>query len=69
MQKSPNISKTVVVGHNKDVHIISEMNKHVDIDKMFQEHYTYLKRIYDDKAFAKAMDSIYSARIFKHVER
>lgn len=32
MQKSPNISKTVVVGHNEDVHIISEMNKHVDID-------------------------------------
>ncbi len=71
MNKSPNVVKSVIVGHNGNVHIISGMNKQVDIEKMFSEEYTYIKDIYGDKdlALVKATDSVYSKGIFEHVER
>lgn len=71
MQKSPNVIKSVIIGHNGKVHIIDNMNKKVGIEKLFEERYTYFKDKYLDKdiAMVKSTNTIYNKKIFDYTVR
>lgn len=70
-QKTPNMNKIVVAGHNGKVYTVDEIDRIVDLKKLYSDEYRYFRKLYGDDIIAneKAMDVIYSSGICKLVER
>ena len=66
--KHENISSIVAVGHDGTVHTISNINRKVDIDKLWEDVYNDFVNVYNDKRVAtkKATSILYEMNLFKY---
>lgn len=72
MQKTKNISKIVVAGHNGKIYTISNINRNVDIKALYERELRYYKTIYSGDIYMaqeKATQAIYDMKIFEFLER
>lgn len=68
--KNEKVYASVVVGHDGSVHVLSDFNRKVDIEAMYDKWYDYYKEIFQhkDRARIKATDKIYDLGAFKYKE-
>lgn len=71
MYKHNNVSAVVAVGHDGTVHTISNLNRKVNIDKLWNEVYNDCVNMYKDKNVAakKATSILYEMGLFKYESR
>lgn len=64
-----NADVSIAIGHNGSVHYIYDINREIDIDKIYKEVYNYSLEEYGNKDLAtkKATDALYKSGAFKYV--
>lgn len=69
--KNDFVNASIIVGHNGSVHMISNPNRSVDIDKVWEEGYNYYLKKYQNKSIAehKVLDLLYRSEIFIYESR
>lgn len=69
--KQENVKASIVVGHDGSVNIISNINRKIDIEKIYNRYYNEYKKIgYESQhARIKATDEIYSIGIFDYITK
>lgn len=69
--KQKNVKASIVVGHDGSVSIITNINRKVDIEKIYNEYYNKYKQLgYEGQhAKLKATDDIYNLNVFKYIEK
>ena len=69
--KQDNVSSVVAVGHDGTVHVVSNINRNTDIDKLWNEVYNAYVYEYKDKDLAKvkATTQLYEMNLFKYESR
>lgn len=71
MAKNEKIEKLIVAGHDGSLHIISDLNRSVDLKETYQEIYNEFVALHQNKQLADllAMDEIYKMGLFNYQER
>lgn len=72
MQRTKDISKIVVAGHNGKIYTISNINRSVDIKNLYEKELQYYKMIYSGDIYMaqeKATQAIYDMNLFEFLER
>ena len=65
------IEASIAVGHNGMVHIVSNPDRTIDIEKLYESLYNEYKEIYANSEIAKiyALDDLYDLKIFDYESR
>ena len=65
------IKATIAVGHNGMVHIVSNPDRTLDIEKLYESLYNEYKEIYANSELARiyALDDLYDLKIFDYESR
>ena len=65
------LDATIAVGHNGSIYIVSNPNRTVDIEKLYEMFYNEYKEIYANSELAKvyALDDLYGLKIFDYENR
>ena len=65
------IEASIAVGHNGIVHIVSNPNRKIDIEKLYESLYNEYKEIYANSELARiyALDDLYDLKIFDYESR
>lgn len=65
------IEASIAVGHNGMVHIVSNPDRTIDIEKLYESLYSEYKEIYANSEIAKiyALDDLYDLKIFDYESR
>lgn len=71
MYENKNVSALVAVGHDGSIQIVSDLNRKIPIDKLWEEAYNDAVNIYSNKEIAtiKATDLLYEIGLFKTERR
>ena len=71
MQDQKNVEKIIVAAHNGKVYIISNIDRTVNLETMYEKEITFYKKNGFDIALAKkkALDAIYEKGVFEYEER
>ena len=66
--KQENVKSSIIVGHDGTVNCISNINRNIDIEKVYQEYYNEYKKLgYEGQhAKIKATDAIYEINLFDY---
>ena len=69
--RQENVKASIVVGHDGSVSMISNINRKVNIEKIYNEYYNKYKQLgYESQhAKLKATDDIYNLNVFKYIEK
>ena len=69
MYKEDKAELSMAVGHDGTIHIISNMNRNVDIEKIYNKWYDFYKQSYTrEMAKIKATDRLYELNLFDYKE-
>lgn len=64
-----NVCLSVAAGHDGTIHYIYDLNRKIDIEKIYNEEYNEFRKYYEDNmAKKKATDVLYSLNIFKYIK-
>ena len=65
------IEASIAVGYNGMVHIVSNPDRTIDIEKLYESLYSEYKEIYANSEIAKiyALDDLYDLKIFDYESR
>lgn len=65
------VEASIAVGHNGIVHIVSNPNRKIDIEKLYESLYNEYKEIYANSELARiyALDDLYDLKIFDYESR
>lgn len=65
------IEASIAVGHNGIVHIVSNPNRKIDIEKLYESLYNEYKEIYANSELSRiyALDDLYDLKIFDYESR
>lgn len=71
MFHNSDVEASIAIGHDGSVHIISNLNRKINIDKMFEALYDKYKKIHmnSDVARIHALDDIYDLNVFDYEKR
>lgn len=68
--KQNNVIMSIVAGHDGSLHYIYDINRHVDIESIYNDWYNYYKKNNTPAGLAKikATDRLYEMGVFKYLE-
>lgn len=71
MWKEPKVSTSIIVGHDGSVFSLSNMNRKIPLDKIYEKAYNETVSNGYPKEMAKiiATNSLYETKAFKYIER